>query len=261
LESEQPNPNTNDETTATTNNNNNHLSQADQAALAGVTLPPRSKIVPSKIKRRVVKKGFYSDEDDDSTEEEVYAESLSGPPLPVSSAMRQRNVLGITTTTNTNTNTENSSFVPAALAANNNNNNSNFQDHHPPSNQQQLQQQQQQHLSLLAKMDETEDADLAEDHRLVLNAAMHLLKSRNAGVVLAVCSLQYYCGVSSIKVRAAMGKALVRIHRDRREIQYVVLSSIRALVSECPSAFSPFVSDFFVRALDPPFCRIIKLDI
>jgi AP-3 complex subunit beta len=58
-----------------------------------------------------------------------------------------------------------------------------------------------------------------------------------------------------------MGKALVRIHRDRREIQYVVLSSIRTLVAECPSAFAPFLHDFFVKAMDPPFTRLIKLDI
>eukprot|EP00523_Entomoneis_sp_CCMP467_P006485 CAMPEP_0168723514 /NCGR_PEP_ID=MMETSP0724-20121128/3156_1 /TAXON_ID=265536 /ORGANISM="Amphiprora sp., Strain CCMP467" /LENGTH=1368 /DNA_ID=CAMNT_0008770227 /DNA_START=87 /DNA_END=4190 /DNA_ORIENTATION=- len=203
---------------------------ADQAALAGVALPPRNKSQPSKIKRRVVKKGFYSDDDDESTEEEVYAESSSGPSLPVASAMRQRNVMGVGAPS------DNSPFVPSAPSNNTNNNTTNnFQD--------------------------GEDGDLAEDHRLFLNAAMHLLKSRNAGVVLAVCSLQYYCGVSSIKVRAALGKALVRIHRDRREIQYVVLASIRTLASECPSAFSPFLHDFFVKALDPPFTRIIKLDI
>ena len=94
--------------------------------------------------------------------------------------------------------------------------------------------------------DADEDEELDEDHRLLLRSAMPLLKSRNAGVVLAVCSLQYYCGVSSIKVRSSIGKALVRIHRDRREIQYVVLTSIRTLVHECPSAFAPFLQDFFV---------------
>lgn len=53
----------------------------------------------------------------------------------------------------------------------------------------------------------------------------------------------------------------MRIHRDRREIQYVVLLSIRTLVHECPSAFSPFLNDFFVKGMDPPFTRMIKLDI
>jgi AP-3 complex subunit beta len=94
------------------------------------------------------------------------------------------------------------------------------------------------------------DADLNKldpDHQLLLTSSMPLLKSRNAGVVLAVCSLHYYCGVSSIKARSAIGKALVRIHRGRREIQYVVLTSIRVLVRDCPSAFAPFLPDFFVK--------------
>ncbi len=89
--------------------------------------------------------------------------------------------------------------------------------------------------------------NLDPDHQLLLTSSMPLLKSRNAGVVLAVCSLHYYCGVSSIKTRSAIGKALVRIHRGRREIQYVVLTSIRAMVKDCPSAFAPFLSDFFVK--------------
>jgi AP-3 complex subunit beta len=132
--------------------------------------------------------------------------------------------------------------------------------------------------------DADEDMDLDEDHKLLLQSAMPLLKSRNAGVVLGVCSLLYYCGISSVKTRSAIGKALVRIHRGRREIQYVVLTSIRTLVAECPSAFAPFLNDFFVKvrlrslrnrtrfglcicsllclqALDPPHTRIIKVDI
>jgi len=106
-----------------------------------------------------------------------------------------------------------------------------------------------------------EDEFLDEDHRLLVQSALPLLKSRNSGVVLAVCSLQYHCGVSSIKVRAAFGKALVRIHRDNREIQFVVLNTIRDLCIECPSAFSPFLADFFVKATDPSFTRLLKLDI
>lgn len=156
---------------------------------------------PKKIKRRVVQKGFYSDEEDESTEEEVYAESPLGLPISTASAMRQRNIMGL------------------------------------PGVQQQI----------AVNVEDTEDIDLDEDHKLLLQSAMPLLKSRNAGVVLSVCSLLYYCGVSSIKSRSAMGKALVRIHRGRREIQYVVLTSIRTLVTECPSAFAPFLNDFFVK--------------
>lgn len=105
-----------------------------------------------------------------------------------------------------------------------------------------------------------EENSLAEDHKRLLHAAMPLLKSRNAGVVLAVCCLQYYCGVSSVRVRKALGKALVRIHRHT-ETQFVVLSSIRRLVRQCPSAFSPFLQDFFVLQMDAPQTKLVKLDI
>jgi len=156
-------------------------------------------------------------------EDESYSER-EGDDMPVSAALRDRSLAasGGSTTIGTS-----SSVVPAAAV--------NF--------------------------DNDEDDDLDPDHRLLLQSAMPLLKSRNSAVVLAVCSLQYYCGISSVKVRSAMGKALVRIHRDRREIQYIVLNSIRMLATECPSAFLPFLHDFFVKALDPPFTKFIKLDI
>ncbi len=48
-----------------------------------------------------------------------------------------------------------------------------------------------------------EDDHLDEDHRLLLRSSIPLLKSRNSAVVLAVCSLHYYCGVSSIKVSSS----------------------------------------------------------
>lgn len=180
------------------------------------TLPKKkASEAPQKIKRRVVKKGFYSDEEDSSTEEEVYVESPFGKALSTASAMRQRNILGF------------------------------------PGSQQ----------PIAVDVNAKEDMELDEDHRLLLDSSIPLLKSRNAGVVLSVCSLHYYCGISSVKARSAIGKALVRIHRDRREIQYVVLTSIRTLVNDCPSAFAPFLPDFFVKALDPPFTRLIKIDI
>lgn len=171
----------------------------------GVTpLPTR----PKKIKRRVVKKGFYSDEEDESTEEEIDLDHING------STSRQRD-----------------SFGQGGMMG--------------------------QHMN----KDGDEDEDLDEDHRLLLRSSFPLLKSRNSGVVLAVCSLHYYCGVASVKVRSALGKALVRIHRDRREIQYVVLTSIRSLVMECPSAFTPYLNEFFVTAMDPSYSRMIKLEI
>ncbi|KAL3918272.1 MAG: hypothetical protein SGILL_004315 [Bacillariaceae sp.] len=185
---------------------------------------------PSKVKRRVVKKGFYSDEEDGSTEEEMYVlpgQADTYVASSLSSAMRQRNILG--TPKNAIDGDPNTAFG-----------------------------------SMNGANDNADDADMKHldpDHQLLLTSATPLLKSRNAGVVLSVCSLLYYCGISSIRARSAMGKALVRIHRGRREIQYVVLTSIRVLARECPSAFAPFLPDFFVKALDPPFTRLIKVDI
>lgn len=173
-------------------------------------LPARTPL--RKIKRRVVKKGFYSDDEDESTEEEIYTGS-GGIPLPVASAARQHADLSISKTKNGN------------------------------------------------KDQDLEDDHLDEDHRLLLRSTLPLLKSRNSAVVLAVCSLHYYCGVASIRVRSSLGKALVRIHRDRREIQYAVLTSIKELVKECPSAFTPFLQDFYVKGMDPSFTRLIKLEI
>ena len=175
-----------------------NLSQSTAAAL-----PPHPRqIMP--IKRRVVKKAFYSDEEDESTEEV----DASGP-IPAA-------------------------MPPVISLPSSNQPNDLFKD---------------------------EDDHLDEDHRLLLRSSIPLLKSRNSAVVLAVCRLHYYCGVSSVKTRSAMGKALVRIHRDKREIQYVVLTSIHTLCHHVPSAFTPYLHDFFVKAMDPSFTRQIKLDI
>jgi len=173
----------------------------------------------TKQKRRVVRKGFYSDEEDESSEEEILLPSHNL--CQGKTVMQNRDVMGFHTSRN-----EQSKQNPGG--------NSNAFD---------------------------EDELLHEDHRLLLRSSLPLLKSRNAGVVLGVCSLHYYCGIASIQIRSALGKALVRIYHDRREIQFVVLNSIRSLVWECPSAFTPFLRDFFVKAMDPSFTRLVKLDI
>lgn len=194
--------------------------------------PPAAAGGPRKIKRRVVKKAFYSDEEDESTEEEVYmgGDEFSG----LSSAMRQG--------------AESEGFFGPGIGGTNGGGRAAA----PPLAQA---------SSGRGIEDEDEDDELDDDHRLLLRSSLPLLKSRNSAVVLAVCSLQYYCGVASIRVRSAMGRALVRIYHDKREIQYVVLTSIKTLVKECPSAFTPFLPSFFVKAMDPSFTRMIKLDI
>ena len=197
------------------------------------TLPKRSK--------RIVRQGFYSDEEDESSEEEIsipvpradnraQGQSLASA---LRSPMRPRRGAG------TGTGRRNVMFTAPELDRN--------------------------MTGFGGVKDATgavdEDEALDEDHRLLLRSSLPLLKSRNSGVVLGVCSLHYYCGVASIKIRSALGKSLVRIYHDRREIQFVVLNSIRALVWKCPSAFLPFLNDFFVKAMDPSFTRLVKLDI
>uniref|UniRef100_A0A7S3Q5N7 Clathrin/coatomer adaptor adaptin-like N-terminal domain-containing protein n=1 Tax=Chaetoceros debilis TaxID=122233 RepID=A0A7S3Q5N7_9STRA len=191
---------------------------------------------PKRRKKRVVRKGFYSDEEDESSEEDVHnpMARLNHPNRPrapgqsVASLMRSpmRPITMGFDNPNGNVHMNNIGGVAEARSA----------------------------------MDE-DGAMLDDDHRLLLRSSLPLMKSRNSGVVLAVCSLHYYCGVTSIKIRSTMGKSLVRIYHDRREIQFVVLNSIRMLVWECPSAFTPFLNDFFVKAMDPSFTRFIKLDI
>lgn len=102
---------------------------------------------------------------------------------------------------------------------------------------------------------------LDPDHKLLLRSSLPLLKSRNCGVVLAVCALHHYCGTQTEATCAQLGKSLVRISRNRREIAFVVLQAIAAMARERPAMFRPFLPDFFVKATDPSFCRALKLDI
>ena len=89
-------------------------------------------------------------------------------------------------------------------------------------------------------------------------------------MVLAVCSLHYHCGAPTNEERETIGRALVRILRNRPEIQYVVLGSrdppswrvdaARAPETR-PQMFAPFLRDFFVKGTDAKFNREIKLEI
>lgn len=99
------------------------------------------------------------------------------------------------------------------------------------------------------------EGDLDPDHRLVLKSSLPLLKSRNSGVVLAVCTLHYYCGTQSAATTHLIGKALVRVLRNRREVQFVLLTAISTMARERPDMFRPFLSDFFVKSTDPTFNR------
>uniref|UniRef100_A0A7S2SUN3 AP-3 complex subunit beta n=1 Tax=Rhizochromulina marina TaxID=1034831 RepID=A0A7S2SUN3_9STRA len=168
--------------------------RAQQRSQAGALAAPR------KIKRRVVKKAFYSDEEDESQEEEVEVGGFGSPAQPE---------IG----------------------------------------------------SVFTGGDQDTDGNLDPDHRLLLRSSLPLLKSRNSGVVLAVCTLHYYCGSQSSSTAASVGKALVRILRNAREIQFVVLKAIATMARERPQIFVPFLADFFVKATDPLFCAVLKLQV
>ncbi|DAZ96254.1 TPA: hypothetical protein N0F65_012557 [Lagenidium giganteum] len=103
--------------------------------------------------------------------------------------------------------------------------------------------------------------ELDEDHRLLLRSSIPLLKSRNSAVVLAVATLHYYCGMQSMATNTLIGKSLVRIMRNQREIQFVVLSVISSMATSRSDMFLPFLQDFFVRATDPSYARKLKLEI
>lgn len=98
-------------------------------------------------------------------------------------------------------------------------------------------------------------SNLDPDHRLVLRSCLPLLKSRNSGVVLNVAALHFYCGGRGSTADTQIGKALVRIMRNQREIQFVILTSIASMARERPNMFLPYLSDFFVKPSDPIFCR------
>lgn len=139
------------------------------------------------VKRRIVKKAFYSDEEDESAEEEVE--------------------VGF----------ESSSYRDVE-----------YKD------------QSSEHQGVFANA--TEEVDVDTDHRLLLRSTLPLLKSRNSSVVLGVCSLHYYCGSQSSTTSQQIGKALVRILRNRREIQYIVLTCINTLAQERPNIFRDYVT-------------------
>eukprot|EP00163_Fabomonas_tropica_P004369 TRINITY_DN1384_c0_g2_i1.p1 TRINITY_DN1384_c0_g2~~TRINITY_DN1384_c0_g2_i1.p1 ORF type:complete len:1061 (+),score=365.46 TRINITY_DN1384_c0_g2_i1:571-3753(+) len=110
-------------------------------------------------------------------------------------------------------------------------------------------------------VDDTPGSLLAmdSDHRLLLKAAQPLLNSRNAGVVLAVASVFYYLSPPYESTR--IGKALTRLIRGSREVEYVVLANITTMAVTRSDMFDPYVKDFFVTPSDSEHCRPLKLEI
>mmetsp|Transcript_2057 Transcript_2057/g.2972 ORF Transcript_2057/g.2972 Transcript_2057/m.2972 type:complete len:1094 (-) Transcript_2057:32-3313(-) len=114
---------------------------------------------------------------------------------------------------------------------------------------------------IMASEQDIGSANLDEDHRLVLRVSLPLLKSRNCGVVLAVCAFHFNCGTITDAVEQQLAKALVRILKSKRELQFSVLGAIRSMSAQRPKMFEPYLKDFFVKGTDPLFVSSIKLDI
>ena len=72
-----------------------------------------------------------------------------------------------------------------------------------------------------------------------------LLKSRNSGVVLAVASLFHYIGTGSSLEQEAVGRALVRVMRNHRGIQFIILSNISVFAATAPNMFRKYLKDFY----------------
>jgi AP-3 complex subunit beta len=100
-----------------------------------------------------------------------------------------------------------------------------------------------------------------EDLALLLRVAAPLLRSRNSGVVLAVALLFSSVGAHEAASLPKVGRALVRVCRNYREIQYVVLSNIVTLARASPAMFRDYAKDFFVAESEPAFVRRMKVDV
>ncbi|CAJ0963897.1 unnamed protein product, partial [Mesorhabditis belari] len=117
-------------------------------------------------------------------------------------------------------------------------------------------------INLLARYARSEFADpenakVDADLQLLLASARPLLQSRSCAVVMAVTQLYYHCGPKA--QLGQVGKALVRLLRGPREVQYVVLLNVATMCENQPNMFDPFLKSFFVRSSDPSFVKELKL--
>ncbi|ORX62827.1 Clathrin/coatomer adaptor, adaptin-like protein [Hesseltinella vesiculosa] len=101
--------------------------------------------------------------------------------------------------------------------------------------------------------------ELDPDHELMLKSCLPLLQTRNSGVVLAVARIFYHLAPAVQADKIA--KPLIRILRNFRELQYVVLSNIATMTLKRPYLFEPFLQQFFVQSTEPVFIRDLKLTI
>ncbi|XP_043919639.1 AP-3 complex subunit beta-1 [Protopterus annectens] len=97
------------------------------------------------------------------------------------------------------------------------------------------------------------------DHRLLLRNIKPLLQSRNTAVVLAVAQLYWH-----LAPKAEVGiiaKALIRLLRSHREVQYIVLQNIATMSLQSKGIFEPYLKSFYIRSTDPTQIKTLKLEI
>lgn len=97
------------------------------------------------------------------------------------------------------------------------------------------------------------------DHRLLLRQTKPLLNSRNAAVVMSVAQLYFHCAPKAEV--GTVGKALIRLLRSHKEVQYVVLSNIATMTIHRKGMFEPYLKSFYVRSNDPTHVKLLKLEI
>ncbi|XP_074650639.1 AP-3 complex subunit beta-2-like isoform X2 [Tubulanus polymorphus] len=97
------------------------------------------------------------------------------------------------------------------------------------------------------------------DHRLLLRTCRPLLNSRNAAVVMAVAQLYHHAAPRGEVTLVA--KALIRLLRSHKEVQYIVLSNIASMSIKRKDLFEPFLKSFYVRSNDPLHTKLLKLEI
>lgn len=104
-----------------------------------------------------------------------------------------------------------------------------------------------------------DESELDEDHRLLLKQASQLLQSSNTGVIVAVSSLMW--SLAPCAELAKVVKPLVRLARNKRNIQYIVLINIATMASSLPLLFRPYLKDFLIFPHEPRYIKDLKLDI
>lgn len=100
---------------------------------------------------------------------------------------------------------------------------------------------------------------LDPDHRLLLRQTKPLLQSRNASVVMIVAQLYHH--VAPLNEVSIVAKALIRLLRNYKEVQSVVLTCIASMSTQRKSIFEIYLKSFFVRSNDATHIKLLKLEI